>query len=151
MPDITAARPVAGAPIETLWGQQAHDLIESVFGARTVNGPTASWPFVFSTFTDIPQMVLTGVPIGTHLVLLAATVDATTAGFGAASIQCVVDGVAQAGVVQFMAAAAGYRTTLAGVWLVTVTGAGAVKLQGSKSVNAGNAQAVGNAMMLAVL
>ena len=29
MPDITAARPVSGAPTESAWGQQVHDLIES--------------------------------------------------------------------------------------------------------------------------
>jgi pyruvate/oxaloacetate carboxyltransferase len=29
MPNITAARPVAGQPIETAWGDQVHDAIEA--------------------------------------------------------------------------------------------------------------------------
>ena len=30
MPDITAGRPIAGAPIETAWGDQVHDAIEGL-------------------------------------------------------------------------------------------------------------------------
>ena len=30
MPDITAARPVAGAPIESTWGGQVHDNVEGI-------------------------------------------------------------------------------------------------------------------------
>lgn len=30
MPDITAARPVSGTPIETGWGDQVHDAIEGI-------------------------------------------------------------------------------------------------------------------------
>jgi len=30
MPDITAARPVAGQPIETAWGDQMHDAMEGI-------------------------------------------------------------------------------------------------------------------------
>jgi hypothetical protein len=43
MPDITAARPVAGQPIETVWGQQIHDAVESTFvQAGTVLIPAGS-------------------------------------------------------------------------------------------------------------
>ena len=30
MPDITATRPAAGAPIETTWGQQVQDMLEGI-------------------------------------------------------------------------------------------------------------------------
>jgi hypothetical protein len=47
MPDIAAARPVAGQPIETAWGQNVHDAVEGtptiIFGFGEVN---------FATFTD---------------------------------------------------------------------------------------------------
>src|SRR5262245_26974088 len=43
MPDIAAARPVAGAPIETGWGDEVHDGVECVqFGTVSVTGMTNS-------------------------------------------------------------------------------------------------------------
>jgi len=30
VPDITAARPTAGAPIESAWGDQVHDMLEGI-------------------------------------------------------------------------------------------------------------------------
>lgn len=39
MPDITATRPVSGQPIETSWGQQAHDLVEGIQSGRVDVGP----------------------------------------------------------------------------------------------------------------
>lgn len=41
MPDITAARPASGAPIETGWGDQMHDAIEGV-QAGTVTIPSVT-------------------------------------------------------------------------------------------------------------
>jgi hypothetical protein len=42
MPNISAARPVAGQPIETLWGQNVHDTVEAapyfVLAAGTAPG-----------------------------------------------------------------------------------------------------------------
>ena len=47
MPDITAARPVSGAPIESAWGGQVHDQLEGVQGGQmtAASGATSitSW------------------------------------------------------------------------------------------------------------
>lgn len=41
MPDIAAARPVSGAPIESAWGQQVHDQLEGLqSGVATLAGIT---------------------------------------------------------------------------------------------------------------
>lgn len=52
MPDIAAARPVSGAPIETSWGQQAHDAIEGIQYGNVNLGP-------FNTTTQSPAVVVT--------------------------------------------------------------------------------------------
>ena len=51
MPDITAARPVSGASIETAWGTQVHDLIEGIqSGQATANLSSSSAVDVTVTF-----------------------------------------------------------------------------------------------------
>jgi hypothetical protein len=152
MPDITAARPTAGAPIESAWGGQVHDALESILGARQASGPTASYQVPYNVFTAVPQLVLTGVPAGLHLVLVAMDLDSTATGFGAAQAVPFVDGVQAPGpLIEFMAAAAGHRVTGSQVWLVTVTGAGTVEVRAMKTANAGQVQAVLGRCTLTVL
>jgi hypothetical protein len=67
MPDIPAVRPAAGAPVETVWGQQVHDRIEGIqTGYVTVAGASAVtksgsavFPFPYSAN---PIVVATAVP-----------------------------------------------------------------------------------------
>lgn len=43
MPDLTATRPASGAPIESGWGTQVHDAVESIqYGVASVTGITSS-------------------------------------------------------------------------------------------------------------
>jgi hypothetical protein len=43
MPDITAGRPVSGAPIETGWGTQVHDAVEGIqVGGVVISGATST-------------------------------------------------------------------------------------------------------------
>lgn len=50
MPDITAARPTSGTPIETAWGDQMHDAVEGI-QSGTVNA-------VFSANNNVPVAVV---------------------------------------------------------------------------------------------
>jgi hypothetical protein len=151
VPDISATRPVAGAAIETAWGQQLHDAVETVLGARTALGPhTSSYAIPYSTPGVIPDTTVSAVPAGTHLVIAAVDIDATSGGFGIASVYCQVGGVAQTPAIDF-AGAAGTRATIVGVWLVTLAAAADIRLAASKSLNAGTAQAVLDKCTLTVL
>lgn len=65
MPDIAAARPTAGAPIESAWGGQVHDAVESIqYGTVNVSGITSSAsstvPVVFPRpYASTPVIVAT--------------------------------------------------------------------------------------------
>ena len=58
MSDITATKPTAGAPIDTAWGQQVHDMLEGVqsgtvstsLSSATVSGAVAiTFPRAYAT------------------------------------------------------------------------------------------------------
>jgi hypothetical protein len=66
MPDITAARPVAGQPIETAWGDQVHDTIEGIptirNGIVTIPATTGQIAVAFaSAYNGTPSIVLSPV------------------------------------------------------------------------------------------
>jgi hypothetical protein len=67
MPDILAARPVAGQPIETAWGQQVHDAIEAqtiVPGQAVVQGGAATndVTVLYPAFASVPRAVAMVLP-----------------------------------------------------------------------------------------
>jgi hypothetical protein len=80
MPDIGAARPVAGAPIETAWGQQAHDLIEGVqAGVGTVAFSNSSLSATFTITFPRPYLTPPIVLVSSqHVHYTAATMTAPT-------------------------------------------------------------------------
>jgi hypothetical protein len=88
MPNITAARPAAGAPIETAWGQEVHDKIEAtpLIQAGTVNIVFASAGQAQTAVTfPIPfasPPAVTGCMVGGST-LLPATSGVTASGFTA--------------------------------------------------------------------
>lgn len=64
MPDITAARPVSGAPVASAWGGQVHDLVEGVqAGVATIPTITAGNGTVAVVFprayASAPNVVVT--------------------------------------------------------------------------------------------
>jgi len=64
MPDITATRPSSGAPIETAWGDQVHDMLEGIQHGSVVitlasaNSGTAVVTFP-RAYTAAPRVFLT--------------------------------------------------------------------------------------------
>ena len=62
MPDIVAARPASGAPIESGWGQQMHDAVEGVqAGAGTIPaiaGPVGTLVVTFPRAYAAPPIVV---------------------------------------------------------------------------------------------
>lgn len=83
MPDITATRPVSGAPIETGWGTQVHDLLEGIqAGAATV--PTGATPSIAVTFPrayTAPPIVVVGFQDPSSALIQLYAVSVTTTGF----------------------------------------------------------------------
>jgi len=66
MPDITAAKPAAGQPIETAWGTQVHDQIEGVQAGKascTLSAATSGTVAVTfpRAYTVAPIVVATAV------------------------------------------------------------------------------------------
>lgn len=154
MPDIPATRPVAGAPIETAWGQQIHDAIESVLGARSVGVgpiPIGSWPIPYNVATLIPGMSLSAVPAGMHLVFAQVSFDCTSAGFGTAVVRLEMDGVQQVPDLRFICPTAGIRITTAGFWIVNPIAPVTLRLTGMKTTNGGTVQVVQDTAVLTVL
>lgn len=90
MSDIAAARPTAGAPIESTWGGQVHDLVEGIqagFVDVTLTGAasgTVLVPFPRAYVTP-PIVVVTGNSGGTAglVAKTSATTPPTTAAFTA--------------------------------------------------------------------
>lgn len=83
MPDITATRPAAGAPIDTPWGQQVHDMLEgiqsgqaSVAGSGTGVSVTVTFPRAYSA---IPVVVAT--TFGSTTTAVVAVNSITTTNF----------------------------------------------------------------------
>lgn len=70
MPDITAARPAAGAVVESSWGQQVHDLVESngVLGRAEFTAPVS----ITGTTEAAANVVVTAPPV---VLAAAATLD----------------------------------------------------------------------------
>lgn len=86
MPNIAAARPVAGQPIETAWGQNVHDAIESVLvqgGKVTVSDGMGTTELtghvVFPVaFSADPAVSLTGSDYGGTITFVCGVVPTPT-------------------------------------------------------------------------
>ena len=61
MPDISATRPATGAPIDTPWGQQVHDMLEGIQTGTVMVPVSAS---VSGTITVTFPRAYTAPPIG---------------------------------------------------------------------------------------
>jgi len=73
MPNIVAARPVAGQPIETAWGDQVHDAIE---GLPTLQFGIANVPAGVGNVTvTLPAQINTALP---YAILATVVRNATT-------------------------------------------------------------------------
>jgi len=82
MPDVGSARPVAGAPIATDWGQQIHDAVEGIqYG--TVNvvmsgvGSATSVAVVFARPYAAPPIVVATVTNASTMITGTSGVTAT--------------------------------------------------------------------------
>ncbi|MCJ7550081.1 MAG: hypothetical protein MUQ30_10405 [Anaerolineae bacterium] len=90
MPEITAARPVAGQPIETAWGDQMHDAMEAlpstlrgfqVIAAPNTPGTSAVLPFAGATFISQPTVMVSAAVQDTSGMIVAGVSAITTTGF----------------------------------------------------------------------
>jgi len=96
MPDIAAARPVAGAPIESAWGGQVHDQVAGVqVGVVTLTGATSAASAVATVTFPRPYATPPVVILGLTSPLVGAAADTiTTTSFRALARR--LDGVATA-------------------------------------------------------
>ena len=91
MPDLTATRPAAAAPIATNWGQQVHDMLEGIqagfvdVSLAAASSGTAAVTFA-RAYTAAPIVVLTGNSAGTAglVAKLSSGTPPSTTGFTAA-------------------------------------------------------------------
>lgn len=84
MPDITAARPAAGAPVESAWGGQVHDALEGLqwgvinitFTGGTANGAgTVTYP---RPYVSAPSFLVT-MNVGSDIFVIRTSGPSTTA------------------------------------------------------------------------
>lgn len=75
MPDIAAARPVAGQPIETAWGQQVHDAIEGLAAVLTGTDSVTAATFTgsFSRAFAAPPTIVATVNQGAGVITVTAS------------------------------------------------------------------------------
>jgi hypothetical protein len=84
MPDITAVKPVAGAPIESAWGGQVHDALEgiqtgSVTGLAALSGNSgSSHTLTFPRAYATPPVVMVMAESNGYNASAVATVTTTT-------------------------------------------------------------------------
>lgn len=89
MPDITAARPVSGTPIETGWGDQVHDAIEGIqsgfVDVTLTASATGTAAVTFArAYATAPAVVLVGNSVSAALVAkLSSSTPPSTTGFTA--------------------------------------------------------------------
>jgi hypothetical protein len=87
MPDITATRPVSGAPVESAWGTQVHDMLEGiqVGGPVSIATPASAFgvTWVAQTFprayTVAPKVF--GVNASGSGIMIISVRNVTTTGF----------------------------------------------------------------------
>lgn len=92
MPDITATRPAASAPVATDWGQQVHDMLEGIQTGQVsivvsgASNATAAVTFP-RAYTAAPQVFVTCRSVGSNTQAHAwiASAGVTTTGFTAAA------------------------------------------------------------------
>lgn len=103
MSDIVAARPVAGAAIETGWGTEVHDQIEGIqAGVATVtwaSSADATQAVTFPRAYASPPVVLVAIHTGVTRVIIAKVTagSVTTTGFTIAGQR--TDGTAMSGAI----------------------------------------------------
>jgi hypothetical protein len=89
MPDITATRPAAGAPIETGWGQNVHDTLE---GMPYVQSGTASGSTSNASTVDISVTFPRAYASAPHVVcaLIAGAITYQASVFSRSATGCVI-------------------------------------------------------------
>lgn len=85
MPDITAARPLSGAPVESAWGGQVHDAVEGLQAGQataTIAAGANSGTVIVTfprAYTAAPNVVATVGPLGSQVfVANISGISATT-------------------------------------------------------------------------
>jgi len=146
MPPSVPTRPAAAGTVATAWGQWVHDW----FAKRDLIRGTAGSQTITNAFVDITGHTMTLGP-GWFMIFGVYDIDCSVTGTGVIQVQLVVDGVAQLQHIEFLTGAGVGRASVVGAWFVNIAGAGVIKTQVIKLINAGTAVVIRDKSALIVL